>query len=188
MSQPSSRRQRSSSQKPDPPPLSLQEWIVLAVIAETPTYGFSVARLLQPGGDLGRTYRVPHPAVYRSVDRLLAAGLVEAAGTEQSRQGPRRTLLHATPAGEMAAADWLERPVPHIRDIRTELMAKLALLHRRSADHRELVRAQRDLLAPIVESLAEKQRAAAGFDRVLSAWRLESGRAALRFLDGLLLA
>jgi DNA-binding PadR family transcriptional regulator len=164
----------------------LQEWIVLAVIAEAPTHGFSVARLLQPGSDLGRTYRVPHPAVYRSVDRLLAAGLVEAAGTEQSRKGPRRTLLQATPAGASAAADWLERPVPHVRDMRTELMVKLALLHRRSADHSGLVRAQHDLLTPIVEALAEKHRAAAGFDRVLAAWRLESGRAALRFLDGLL--
>lgn len=128
---------------------------------------------------------MPHPAVYRSVDRLIAVGLIEAGGTEQSRIGPRRTLLHVTPAGASAVAEWLERPVPHVRDMRTELMAKLALLHRRNASHERLVREQRHLLAPIVESLAENHRAATGFDRVLAAWRLESGRAALRFLDGL---
>ncbi|MFV0259098.1 MAG: PadR family transcriptional regulator, partial [Acidimicrobiales bacterium] len=64
------------------PELSLTEWVVLAVLAEAPTHGFAVAKELRPGTDLGRVITVHRPLVYRALDRLVAAGLIEYHSTE----------------------------------------------------------------------------------------------------------
>jgi hypothetical protein len=73
--------------------------------------------------------------------------------------------------------------VGHIRDVRSELMVKLALLDRAGADPRPLLAAQRDLLTPIAAALGDRLAASAGFDRTLVLWRYETVSAALRFLD-----
>jgi hypothetical protein len=39
---------------PSDRPLSLQEWLVLCLVGDQPTYGFAVAGLLSPEGSLGR--------------------------------------------------------------------------------------------------------------------------------------
>ena len=87
---------------------------------------------------------------------------------------------------------WLNTPVPHVRDLRSEFLLKLAVLHRHGRDATALVDAQRRELAPIVAALrAEQDRAgragdgADEFDRMLAAWRRTSAEAALAFLDEL---
>ena len=50
----------------------------------------------------------------------------------------------------------------------------------------ELLERQRSVLAALVAGLEEAAGGAEGFDRVLYLWRLESARAALRFVDDLL--
>ena len=77
------------------------------------------------------------------------------------------------------------QPVDHLRDFRSLFMLKLALLHRAGLDPRRLLTAQRDRVLPIVAALEDQARTAAGFDRTLATWRLESAMAAVRFLDGL---
>jgi hypothetical protein len=46
-------------------------------------------------------------------------------------------------------------PVLHVRDVRSQLLMKLAVLDRRGADPSALLTRQRDLLEPIVAALAE---------------------------------
>ena len=70
--------------------------------------------------------------------------------------------LRVTPEGRRAAEGWLRQPVGHARDIRSELLLKLALLDRVGADPEELLRAQRRQLAPIAGALARQIPAAAG--------------------------
>src|ERR1700754_2528423 len=105
--------------------LTTGEWAVLALIAEAPTHGFAVARSLAPEGAVGRVWAMRRPLVYRTIDVLTDRALVRAAGTEASASGPRRTLLEVTAAGTDAVARWLEAPVEHVRDARSELMLKL---------------------------------------------------------------
>ena len=62
---------------------------------------------------------------------------------------------------------------------------KLALLDRAGADASDLVRAQRDQLAPIAGGLEERLRSAEGPERTVMLWRRESISATLRFLDAL---
>jgi hypothetical protein len=94
-------------------------------------------------------------------------------------------LFTATEAGQAAAVAWQQQPVQHTRDIRSELLIKLALLHRRDADPHELLVAQHALLIPIASALQDRMATAIGFDRALLLWRYETVSAALRFLDAL---
>ncbi|MGH3159350.1 MAG: PadR family transcriptional regulator [Streptosporangiaceae bacterium] len=169
----------------DQPALSLSEWLVLCLIREKPTHGQAVASLLGQAGALGRIWRVHKAGVYRAIERLESLGLVQTVGREPSRQGPIRSLLEATPAGRTAAKAWLSRPVEHVRDIRSELLAKLALLDRAGDDPQELLAAQRAQLAPLAAALDDHLHGAKGFDRTLILWRYETISTAIRFLEGL---
>jgi hypothetical protein len=113
---------------------------------------------------------------------------VHTVGEQTTSLGPVRSVVAATPDGRQAAAAWMVTPVRHIRDVRSELMVKLALLDRAGADPRPLLTAQREQLVPIADALAERLGSAAGFDRTLALWRFETVSAALRFLDAVLLA
>jgi DNA-binding PadR family transcriptional regulator len=157
--------------------------VVLSLICEKPAYGLALAELLAPVGSIGRIWQVPKAVVYRGLHQLEIARLVEAAAPERSRRGPVRTLYTATPAGQDAARAWLNRPAAHVRDVRSELLLKLALLERAGRDPRELLRAQRAQLTPIAAGLDERLRAAAGIERTVTLWRYEALAAAMRFLE-----
>lgn len=167
------------------PSLSLAEWLVLCLICEQTTHGFALAALLGAEGEMGRVWRVPKPVVYRALQRLEHLGLVRTTEQQPSSRGPVRSLVDATPAGRDEAAAWLNRPAGHNRDVRSELLVKLALLARRDGDPQPLLEAQRDQLIPVACALHDRLDAAAGFDRTLVLWRCETMAATLRFLDAL---
>jgi DNA-binding PadR family transcriptional regulator len=164
------------------PSMSLPEWLVLAILSQQPLHGFAVAQLTAPYGDLGRVWRIPKAVIYRAIGRLLEAGLVVAEGTEQGL-GPQRTVFAATLAGREAAQRWLHTPVEHIRDMRSQLLLKLALLDRAGDDPSDLLRRQREVLAPIARAIEARRPQGGGFDATLLAWRRATAVAALEFLD-----
>jgi len=168
------------------PELSLAEWLVLCLVSERPMHGFAIASLLAEDGGLGRIWHVRKMVVYRAAHRLEQLGLIVASDKQPTSQGPARVPLWATPEGRQAAGAWLRQPACHARDIRSELLLKMALLDRVGADPQDLLRAQRSQLAPIASALAGQISAATGFDQVLLQWRYESVSATLRFLDTLL--
>ena len=165
--------------------LSAGEWAVLGLLAEHPRHGFALRKALSPSGEIGRVWSLAGPLVYRALSTLQAKGLAEVVRAERSDLGPQRTLLTASPAGREMLQSWLHQPVKHLRDFRSLFMLKLALLDRAGERPAALVVKQRDLVVPITAALEEQVATADGFDRALLTWRLESARAALRFLDGL---
>lgn len=167
------------------PQLSLAEWLVLCLICEQPTHGFALAALLGTKGEMGKVWRVPKPVVYRALQRLEHLSLIRTTEQQPSSHGPVRSLVDATPAGRDAATVWLDRPAGHNRDVRSELLVKLALLARSGADPQPLLDAQRELLGPVAQALQDRVYAATGFDRTLVLWRFETMSATLRFLDAL---
>jgi PadR family transcriptional regulator AphA len=160
---------------------NLAEWVCLALIAEAPTHGWAVARLLAPDGDFGRTWTLSRPLTYRAIERLVQDCLVVESGTEPGA-GPERTVLRASPAGARAARQWLRTPVEHPRDARTDLLCKLVLHERRRLDPLPLLEAQRAAFAPAFASLS--RRARAGDADVVDRWRAASSVAVRRFLEG----
>jgi DNA-binding PadR family transcriptional regulator len=163
------------------PELPLAEWVVLAVVAEKPTHGFPIARLLADDGELGRIWQVPRPIVYRALTRLAESQLIAEHGNEAG-QGPQRTIYAVTPAGRAAVDGWLDTPVGHFRDVRSHLLMKLALLHRRGSDPTGLLRRQQEVLVPIAEAMAAERPAPERFEATLLAWRRANATAAISFL------
>ncbi len=83
---------------------------------------------------MGRVWRVPKPVVFRPLQRLELLGLVRTTEQQPSSQCPVRSLVDATPAGRSAASGGPTRPASHNRDVRSELLVKLALLDRAGKD------------------------------------------------------
>jgi DNA-binding PadR family transcriptional regulator len=169
--------------------LSLAEWLVLCLVREEPTYGLVIAQLLERDGSLGRIWSVPKGSVYFALQRLELLGLIRMAGKQRSMEGgPTRSLLEATPAGRAAAQAWLSTPVEHARDVRSELMMKLALLDRTGSDSRALVRAQLAQLLPVAAALDDQLSASTGFEHTLVLWRHAAMTATMRFLEALIVS
>jgi len=162
--------------------LSLAEWTVLALLREQPAHGFAIAQLTAPDGELGRIWRIPRPVVYRSIGRLVEAGFITPESVEPGL-GPQRTIYAVTTQGRQEVENWLGTPVEHVRDIRSHLLIKLALLYRAGWDPADLLQRQRAELEPIAQAIEAQRAELEGFDAVLLAWRRATAAAALGFLD-----
>jgi DNA-binding PadR family transcriptional regulator len=119
--------------------LSLNEWAVLACLAERPRHGYDIAAALSPGTEVGTVWRVPRPVVYRALDRLTALGLAAPQGSEPGEGGPPRQVVEATAAGRERLRDWLAAPVDHLREVRGALLLKLVTARRLGVDAGALV-------------------------------------------------
>jgi PadR family transcriptional regulator AphA len=126
------------------------------------------------------------PAVYRAIHDLARSGLIHEAGTSQSERGPARELYEPTAEGRARLERWLVTPVEHVRDVRSELLVKLALLFDRDDPARSLLRAQQQVLDAIVAALETSLAGASGFEAVVLRYRTETARSAATFVDELL--
>ena len=162
--------------------MALAEWTVLVLLSQRPAHGFAVSQLTAPDGELGRIWRIPRPVVYRAIGRLLDGGFITPESVEPGF-GPQRTIYTVTAQGRAEAERWLNTPVEHVRDIRSQLLIKLALLHRAGRDPAELLRRQRAALDPIARAMQALQAQPDGFEEILLAWRRATAAAALDFLD-----
>jgi DNA-binding PadR family transcriptional regulator len=162
------------------------EWAVLALISERPAHGWAVASQLGPKGELGSVWSLGRPLVYRSIDILVERGLIEPAAHEPGLRGPNRTIYRTTCAGATALVQWLEEPVAHVRDVRSQLLLKLIFAERIGIDARPMLEAQHTTIGSAVAALEGRMRSSAGSEAILLRFRLESTRGVLRFVEGLL--
>ena len=168
------------------PILSPGEWAVLALLCEQKSHGWPLVTALSPDGEIGRVWTVRRAVVYRSLDLLQARGLIEPAGDMPSARGPRRTVMRPTRRGRAAIRRWLDQPVLHVRDIRSLLILKLVFGERSRRDQRGMLARQLELLRGFEQTFAERLATATGSDRMLLRFRLETTRAAERFVEELL--
>ncbi len=168
---------------------ALAEPVCLALVAEGPTHGWAVARLLAPAGEIGRVWALSRPLTYRALDGLVDAGLVARKGSEPG-QGRERTILAVTARGRRRNRAWLDEPVEHLRDVRTALLVKLELRRRAGLPLAPLLEAQQQAFAPIIERLGAGPGAATTDDEpgaadqpdLVGLWRRESASTVDRFL------
>jgi PadR family transcriptional regulator AphA len=157
---------------------SFAEHVCLTLIVQGVSHGWAVGSLLAPDGELGRIWTLSHPLTYRAVDGLVDKGLVTRRGVA-SGKGRDRVVLAATAAGRRVARGWLDAPVEHLRDVRTDLLLKLALRERAGLDNESLLAAQQEVFEPTIDVLTSTRRDA----DLIDLWRRESARAVRRFLD-----
>lgn len=166
--------------------LLLGEWACLGILCAGPTHGFAIAARLKPSGDVGRVWSLSRPLTYRSLDQLAARGYIQAVGEEPGIAGGNRTILAATRAGRAQLRKWLTAPVVHLRDLRSALLLKLVIAEICSIDASPMLEQQRSHVEAISNVLADQARRADGTIDVVTLWRSESSRAALRFVEQLL--
>jgi DNA-binding PadR family transcriptional regulator len=157
--------------------LLLGEWACLGILYQGPSHGFAIAARLKPGGDVGRVWSLSRPLTYRSLEQLVTRELVHAVGEERGIAGGNRTILAASRRGRARFRAWLAAPVPHLRDLRSELLLKLVLAAQCGIDVGVMLERQRAVVESISAALA------GGPDDVVTLWRRESSEAALRFVD-----
>jgi molybdopterin-binding protein len=163
---------------PSPGGLSLAESVCLSLITQQVAHGWALGTLLAPDGEVGRVWSLSRPLTYRAVDGLADKGLIVRRGHAAGR-GRDRVILAATPAGRRLAKRWLDEPVQHLRDVRTELLVKLQLRTRIGLDNGSLLTAQQQVFAPTIDVLTSTHPD----DDLVDLWRRESARAVRRFLD-----
>jgi molybdopterin-binding protein len=173
----STRSTQTESPTPPTPELGLAEHVCLALIADRDTYGWAIVKLLAPEGDIGRVWTLSRALTYRAIDGLVTKGMVTRE-TDATHPKNDRTTLTATPAGRDANRAWLDRPVEHLRDVRTEFLVKITLRTRFDMDNAPLLAAQQEAFAPTIDALTT------GSDHdLIDVWRRENARAVKRFLD-----
>lgn len=160
--------------------LSLAEGTCLVLVTQGTEHGWAIGSLLAADAELGSIWTLSRPLTYRAIEQLVDRGLITRSGTEEGR-GRDRSILRATAAGRRAAAAWLNTPVAHLRDLRTELLMKLVLRRRGGQPVADLLDAQERALEPALEALTSRGRGR-DTDAVVSMWREENARAVRRFL------
>jgi PadR family transcriptional regulator AphA len=171
-------RRPAARPAPEARELTLAEHACLALVAEGVGHGWAVGSVLAPEGEVGRVWSLSRPLTYRAIEQLVERRLVSRRSARPGH-GRERSPLVATAAGRRAAEQWLDEPVAHLREVRTELLVKLELRRRAGLDAASLLEAQR---AASDEQLAALGRAQSSGDLV-DLWRAESARAVRRFLE-----
>jgi PadR family transcriptional regulator AphA len=157
--------------------LLLGEWACLGILAQGPSHGFAVAARLKPTGDVGRVWSLSRPLTYRALDQLVQRGYAHAVGEEPGIAGGNRTILAATRGGRARLRTWVRTPVPHLRDLRSELLLKLVLAQQCGIDVHDMLERQRAVIEEIAAGLQDAA------PDVVTLWRQASSEAALRFVD-----
>lgn len=154
--------------------LALLDQVVLALLDEEPRHGFGVAKALADDEALAMAITVRRPLVYRSIDGLESAGLIEPVRTEPGQRGAPRTIYRATARGRRLTREWLDAVVTHPRDARLELLAKFALRARRRMSNRALAATQRARFEPMAAALRNARDDADPAAELVRRWRYES--------------
>ncbi|MEO8267579.1 MAG: hypothetical protein ABI706_18915 [Ilumatobacteraceae bacterium] len=164
--------------------LLLGEWACLGILYPGPTHGFAIAARLKPTGDIGRVWSMSRALTYRSLDQLATRGFVHAVGEEPGIAGGNRTILAATRSGRAQLRTWLDTPVAHLRDLRSELLLKLIIADLCGITADDMLDRQHVRLTELADAMIVEEDVDAPVD-VVDLWRQESSQAALRFLDRL---
>lgn len=162
---------------------SVLDHIVLALINEQPQHGFAVAKELSADESLAAVMTVRRPLVYRSINSLVAAGLIRPRKTEAGKQGSERTVYSTTTTGKAVSKTWLNSIVDHPRDARIELLAKFVLRNRAKLSNVSLAKRQRTLFTKFANEFKSKEREATPESKLVARWRYESIQAMIRLLD-----
>ena len=153
--------------------------VVLAVVVHTPRHGWAIHEELSPTGDIGRAWTLSRQLVYRAIDTLVEDGLVKRA-TPKDGGGGDKVIISPTAAGKRTAMLWLDSPVTHLRDVRTELVLKVMLREKMKMPLDSFLSLQHEVFDPLIASINKDSSSSP-----VNLWRKESANAVKRYLSRL---
>ncbi len=168
----------SHATRPSPSEASFAEQVCLALVCQQVSHGWALGTLLAPDGEVGRIWTLSRPLTYRAIDGLVDRRLVTRQG-RHAGHGRDRLVLAPTASGRRVSRRWLDAPVQHLRDVRTQLLVKLFLRERAGLECESLLLAQKRLFEPAMDGLTSTR----DDEDLVDVWRRESARAVRRFLD-----
>ena len=120
--------------------LPFAEWVCLALITQKVSHGWALGTMLAPDGELGRIWTLSRPLTYRAIDGLVDKALITRRPvTPPGGAATGSCSRQPSPAAALAKR-WLDTPVEHLRDVRTELLVKLSLRERAGLDNQAAAR------------------------------------------------
>ncbi len=165
--------------------LTLIEAAVLGLLVERPQHGFELAKAFERDNWLGEIFTTQRPVVYRALNTLERKGLLTEERKELSSHGPTRTVVRSTSEGRSAFHDWVAMPVRHLRDVRLELLVKLAFHEHLGIDVHPFIAQQIEHFRPIHHALQASPIPPSGTGRQIILWRKEASYTVMRFLEKL---
>ena len=153
--------------------------VVLALVVYAPRHGWAIHEELSPTGDIGHAWTLSRQLVYRAIDTLVEDGLVKRA-TPKDGGGGDKVIISSTATGKRTAMQWLESPVTHLRDVRTELVLKVMLRKKMELPLATFLTAQHEIFDPLIASINKEAS-----DSPVNLWRKESANAVKRYLSRL---
>jgi PadR family transcriptional regulator AphA len=153
--------------------------VVLALVVHTPRHGWAIHEQLAPTGDIGHAWTLSRQLVYRAIDTLVEDGLVKRA-TPKDGGGGDKVIISPTAAGKRLAMQWLDSPVTHLRDVRTELVLKVMLREKLGLPLASFLSLQHEIFDPLIAVI---NKDASGSP--VNLWRKESANAVKRYLSRL---
>lgn len=100
------------------------EYAVLGLLARGPKHGYELKKDIER--ELRPIWRIATSRLYLALARLENAGLIR--GEPRSAGGRARRVYRLTPEGTEELWEWLCCPVPTLRDLRVEFLAKIHFL------------------------------------------------------------
>ena len=153
--------------------------VVLALVVLTPRHGWAIHEELSPTGNIGHAWTLSRQLVYRAIDTLVEDGLVRRA-TPKDGGGADKVIISPTAAGKRTALQWLDSPVTHLRDVRTELVLKVMLRDRMGLALAPFLASQHEVFDPLIASINKDTSTSP-----VNLWRRESANAVKRYLSRL---
>lgn len=153
--------------------------VVLALVVAEPRHGWALQRELSPDGSIGRAWTLSRQLTYRAIDGLVDDGLARRAKPREG-MGADKVIISPTAAGRHHCSTWLDTPVEHLRDVRTELVVKIMLRELHGLPLARFVATQRTVFEPLIAAVTS-----ADDGTPVGTWRAESAESVRRWLDGL---
>lgn len=153
--------------------------VVLALVVAEARHGWALHRELAPTGSIGRAWTLSRQLTYRAIDSLVDEKFARRAAPREGMGGDK-VVISATAAGRRHCMRWLDEPVEHLRDVRTELVVKIMLREIHELPLADFVARQRAVFEPLIGAVtASDDRSPVG------SWRAESAESVRRWLDRL---
>lgn len=154
---------------------------LLGFLMQGPAHGYALHERAE--AELGRIWYMGMSNVYGTLKQLEEAGDVESRVDDESY--PPRKVYVIAPSGRERFAAWVREPVPAMRDMRVEFLAKLYFFHTLALDGlRSLLDAQRRVCCErLTELVQDGEGSEPVFDRVVRDFRRRRIQAALDWLS-----
>lgn len=153
---------------------------LLGFLMQGPAHGYALHDRAE--ADLGRIWYMGMSNVYATLKDLESSGRVESRLDDESY--PPRKVYAITDAGRDSFLAWLREPVPAMRDMRVEFLAKVYFFDTLKLEGiAELLQAQREACEERLEEVGETSwRQHDVFDRLVTDFRRRRIEACLEWL------